>query len=141
MTAPDFTVTYFIMTLGDADATTGQYKRGFTPTSITMVIIPKGSSVLLSGMGYYARTDGLGLTNYNVSEGDIVLDALGNYWQIMARRPEMWGNVFVMYSCDLARMIGASFIYTEVPADTYYGFEKISETDLFEDGFERGFYS
>jgi len=137
---PSFTVTLYGLFLGNQDTTTGWYRKGFVYQSITMAIIPRGSTQALMSVGKICRLDAVGLTNYEVQEGDVVGDVHGNYWIIEGKKPFTWGDTFVYYECDLKKLLNFPF------TAGFFGFEIIigeigSVTSGFEDGFERGYWA
>jgi len=130
-----FVVTYYNLFLGDQDAVTGWYQRGFTSEAIRMAIIPKGNVQVLSGLGLYSRHDAVGLTNYDVETGSIVKDAFDTYYLIVGLQPHKWGNEFVYFAVDLEELTDFPFI------SGFFGFEDTATGTVgyeFEDGFERG---
>jgi hypothetical protein len=139
MSTPSFTVTYYNLFLGDQDAVTGWFRKGFTIESVTMAIIPKGNVQVLSGLGLYSRHDAVGLTNYSVKTGSIVKDSFDAYYLIVGLEPWKWGNQFVYYACDLEELADFPFIAG------FFGFEDDEHSSHdgceFEDGFERGYWA
>lgn len=128
-----FTCTLYNLILGAQDATTGWYRKTWSQLAITMPIIPKSSSRLLSAAGTYARGDAVGFTQYVVKTGDVVLDAPGQHYLIEGVRPYYWGNEFVYNEVDLGELL------TFTAGFEFFGFEvRIEDVQEFEDGFERG---
>ncbi len=133
-----FNVTLYTLFLGEQDSVTGQYQRGFVICTIKVAIIPKGNSRMLMAVGKYSRLDAVGFTNYEVSEGDIILDAQGDYWTIEGKKPFSWGSIFYYYDLDLSKLTVFPFI------SGFFGFEDMEHSGgigEFEDGFERGYWA
>lgn len=133
---PSFTVTLHSLFLGGQDTVTGWYRKGYVNLTITMAVIPRSSSRVLASMGVYCRLDAVGLTNYEVEEGDIVKDTFGDYWLISGKKPFTVGDTFVYYECDLKKLLNFPFI------SDLFGFEVILEgVQEFETGFQRGYFA
>ena len=130
------------MHLGDADATTGAYVRTWTYHSIVMFIFPRGAGSGYGTLGFRGKLDATGYTQYDVTMGSVVMDAIGKMWMI-ASDPQPWcqGDEVRFYSVDLKQMYEVPFPVT-APEDEgdshFYGFERIDDGHMFEDGFERG---
>ena len=139
MSDPSFAVTYYNLFLGDQDAVTGWYQKGYVIESVTMAVIPKGNVQILSGLGLYSRHDAVGLTNYSVETGGIIKDAFEDHYLIVGMQPFKWGDVFVYYACDLKHLTDFPFI------SGFFGFEDDEHSAdagaEFEDGFERGYWA
>ncbi len=76
-------VTHYALSLGDANATTGQYAKEWAEgATIEMPIISRSAQQLLVGMGIYVRAEMTGFTKTDVSEGDEIKDAGDNYYRI-----------------------------------------------------------
>jgi hypothetical protein len=138
-TYASFTVTYYNLFLGGQDGTTGWYQKGYVTESITMLIVDKSNSRMLSGLGLYSRHDAVGLTNYAVKIGGVVKDTFGEYYQIMGMLKHTWGDQFGYYACDLSKLVDFPFI------SGFFGFEDDAHSGYagseFEDGFERGYWT
>lgn len=138
-THASFQVTYYNLFLGDQDGTTGFYQKGYVTEAVTMAIIPRGNTAILSGLGLYSSHDAVGLTNYAVKIGGVVKDAFGDYFEIQGLSPHKWGNVFGYYACDLKKLQDFPFIAG------FFGFEDDAHSGYagaeFEDGFERGYWA
>ena len=140
-----FAVTLYHLILGAQDSTTGQYQRGYTRLSATMVIMPPGKGVVISGHGIYAGKNAVGVTNAEVEEGDIVKDSFGLTYRVVGVRPNPWGDTFVFNICDLQEIAG---IDVRIPTSgappisdpKFFGFEDSGASQKFEDGFERGYF-
>ena len=100
-----FTVTTYTLSLGAADATTGQYAKSYAAGSdITMVILSKAAAHLLYGSGYHIKKDALGLTSTSVSEGDRIKQTIGAvdyYYVVVSCVPQQVGDVIAFYAADL----------------------------------------
>jgi hypothetical protein len=133
-----FWVTVYTLSLGEYDSITGIPQQLYTPTSAKVVIALKGSTLTYGGYGYFPKTDGLMITQYMYEEGDIVKDAYSNsetnYYRITARRPITIGNTFIASQFDLAHLERPNF---HILTSILCGFETISDSEKFEDGFER----
>jgi hypothetical protein len=139
MTDTSAVVTYYNLFLGDQDATTGWFRKGYTIESVTMAVVPKGTITAMTGLGFYARHDAEGFTNYSVRTGGYIKDAFDRYYLIRAMQPLVWLNRFVAYACDLEE--ATDFPFTA----GFFGFEDDEHSAdagcEFEDGFERGYWA
>lgn len=100
----DASVTLQTLTLGDPDAKTGQYEVSYTDSTIEMMILQKGASVTLAGVGYYSRYPYTGYTLTAVLEGDKILDANGFTYKVMSCIEYFWLNSFICYECHLEKV-------------------------------------
>jgi hypothetical protein len=129
-------VTVYRLFLGNQDSITGKYRQGYTITSAEVAIFPRSAQRILSGAGFYCRRDAIGFTEYNVDEGDVLLDDHGYYYKVMGIEPYTWFDQFVCYVLDLARLQDFPFIAG------FFGFEVITAgVSEFEEGFERGYWA
>lgn len=129
----------------DQDTVTGQYRRGYIPSTVSMVIIAKGTSYRHIHPGFFGGKNALAITDNDVNEGDVVKDNAGFYYTVLGRSPVFWGTTFGWYECPLKEKTvfdcripssGAS------PASepNFFGFESITPGENeFEDGFEKGY--
>ena len=97
-------VTRRALSLGDADATTGWYAKTFNETTIKMSIQPRGSNMLGTGAGFYAKYDITGFTASGVLEGDEIIDSNSTYYSVEAVEEEWWLDSFSHYICSLTRL-------------------------------------
>ena len=139
MSSNRFRVTYYNLFLGDQDAVTGWYQKGYTIESVVMAVIPKGNVQLLSGLGLYSRHDAVGLTNYDVETGSIIKNQDDIYYLVVGIEPYYWGNTFGYNACDMR-------VLTDFPhISGFFGFEDDAHSDdagaEFEEGFERGYWA
>ena len=130
-----YTVTCYRLFLGDQDSTTGHYRRGYTIHSIVAPIFPSGTSLTIGNMGYYTRYSFTGFTEYDVTEGDVILDSFGRYFEIRNLKPWTNGDQFAFYELELEEKPVFPFLAG------FFGFEDLTHGTIggmFEDGFERG---
>jgi hypothetical protein len=128
MVTPSFTVTVYQMTLGDTpDPDTGWFPRNYTPVIARIPIVAKGSALPIMGTGYYAKTDGLGMTDQNLQEDDIIEQVYGvsekELWLIAARRPNAVGNVLLNFFVDLMRQEVLPFVAGSGGSGVYHGYD------------------
>jgi len=146
MSEVSFNVTIYRLVLGNQDATTGHYKRGYTLLSGDMVIFPPGTGVNISGHGIYAGRDSVGITNLQIYEGDCIKDSQSIIYRVVGVKPHTWGDTFVFYSVALKEILALDLLVPESGTSpsgdpNFFGFESItSGTVEFESGFERGFF-
>jgi hypothetical protein len=132
-----YNVTLYKLFLGEQDSVTGHYQRGFTVHSVVMAIFPRGTAFSFNGIGYYTRYDKTGYTNYDLYEGDIILDSFGKYYTIKSLKPWTQGDQFLFYECELEE---SPYFSLPTSASLFIGFEVITEGVMeFETGFERGY--
>jgi hypothetical protein len=106
-----FLVTAYTLSLGAYDSVTGIPARQYTPASAEVIIGEKNGPIL-KVLGYYAQADALGITKYDLDEGDIIMDnynATPHYWLVLGRSAVTWGNTFVYYQLNLQRMERPNF--------------------------------
>jgi hypothetical protein len=139
-TGASFTLTYYELFLGDQNATTGWYRRGYVIQQVRMAILPRSASWMLSGAGYYSRSDAVGLTNFVVSTGSIVKSETGRYYTIMTVQPHEWGSLTGYYLCDLKELMDLPLPYEFFGFESYQVNADLKDGEEFEDGFERGFW-
>jgi hypothetical protein len=134
-----FWLTVYRHSFGARDTITGIPASQYTPTQAKVMIAPKGSALTISGVGYYPKTDALMACRSNYDEMDIVeqkvnLTLESVWWIITARRDIMVGNTYFVSLFDLVKLErNPIHIFTS----NLQGFETISDTHKFEDGFER----
>ncbi len=100
----DFSVTRRALSLGDADSVTGWYAKVFTPSTIEMILRPKGSVFTIHGMGYYARHALTGYTQDPIVEDDEIIDAKTNYYEVKTIEENDLGDNFIFRECELAKL-------------------------------------
>jgi hypothetical protein len=102
MTTAD--VTRRALSLGAQDTTTGWYAKSFSETTIKMIILPKGSSIIGLPTGNYAKYEHTGFTANTVAEGDEIKDANGSYYEIETVEEAWWLDAFSHFICGLSKM-------------------------------------
>lgn len=97
-----FEVSHYVLSLGDADATTGHYAMEYAaPATIEAIIVTKGTQQSIMGMGYHVRRDALAFTLTAVVDGDEIKDANNLWFKVDAVRPVPAGDANVTYVADL----------------------------------------
>lgn len=109
-------VTRHRLILGAQNATTGWYAATYEALAIEMIILPKGTSLMTSAGGVYAKQDALGITQELLREGDVI-QASTTYYVITAKRDHYVGDCLFFREIDL----------TKLPFNTLTG---TSETDV-----------
>ena len=103
-----FEVTHYTLSLGAADAVTGQFAKSFSAGStIEMLMVSKAAAHLLYGSGYYVKSDVLGFTETAVSEGDKIkqtIAAVDYYYIVESCVPQQVGDLIVFYTANLTYM-------------------------------------
>lgn len=94
-------VTLRSLSLGARDATTGWKACAWDPSTIKMPVLRRGSSQLQLVPGVYVREDAVGLTVDAVNEGDQILDALGNYFEVVAIQEHSLLDTLYFFECQL----------------------------------------
>jgi len=132
------TVTLYRLFLGDQDSTTGHYRKGFTIHSVSVIVFPAGETVILGNLGYHTVYTETGFTEYDLLEGDVILDGLGRYYEVKAYKDWCSQGEVSFRECQLERLVNFPFLAG------FFGFED-EEYGLigfgFEDGFERGYWA
>ena len=107
------------LVLGDRDATTGWYAKGYVESTKEMIFVAKGSTITGLPSGVYVRTDALGLTTDGFSEGDKI--EKGNItYEVKATRDHVIGESFWFRECDLTLLQFESLsgsVYVESPVE------------------------
>ena len=95
-------VTYYTLSLGAQDATTGIPAKTYSVgTSIEMLIFGKAAQQMLTGTGIYIKTDSIAFSKVSVSEGDRILDQNSNYYEVTSVLPQSIGDIIVFYQVNL----------------------------------------
>ncbi len=97
-----FNVKHRQLSLGERDATTGQYLKSYVDSVIRMVILPASASVMHTGAGFYARVDAVGYTDINVAEGDQITDLNDRSYNVLSCTPVKIGDQTVYYEVALS---------------------------------------
>ena len=133
-----YTVTLYKLFLGDQDTTTGHYDMGYTIHSISCALFPSGGAFNFGSLGFHTVNGSVGFTEYDVDEGDVILDGFGKYFEVKSLKPWTSGNTFSFYELDLVEKPDFPFIAG------FFGFEDATHGTYggqFEDGFERGYWA
>ncbi len=89
-------VTHYVLSLGAANATTGQYAKSFAAgTTIEMPIFSRAAQQFLTDIGIYVRSETTGFTTSSISEGDEIKDAANNYYRIDWIKNHYIGNTLI----------------------------------------------
>ena len=132
-----FLVTVYKLSLGEYNSVTGIPARGYTPTSAEVIIAEKGGAVARH-LGIYSSADASALTKYDIDEGDIIMDNYDSenprFWLVLGRTSQTIGSTFIYYMLNMSRMERPNF---HILSTSLYGFEVISDSLRFEEGFER----
>jgi hypothetical protein len=95
-------VTYYALSLGDANATTGQYAKEWAEgATIEMPIVSRAAQQLLTGTGIHVRAEVEGFTKSTVAEGDEIKDASGRYYRVDWVRSHYVGDTLVYHEVAL----------------------------------------
>ena len=141
-------VTLYKLFLGEQGTTTGHYEMAYTTHSISMAVFPAGASFNFGTLGYHTVYTSTGFTQYNVQEGDVVLDSFNKYYKIVSYKDWTIGSEVQFRECQLERMRhlerggGSLEPYPLIDVSEFFGFEDESHGTvggMFEDGFERGY--
>ena len=68
-----------------------------------MIIQKRGGSILIGGVGYYAKYDVTGYTANTIQEGDKVRDNRGIYWLVLTVEPIFLGDTIECYQTEMSR--------------------------------------
>jgi hypothetical protein len=94
-------VTRLALSLGDRDATSGQYALEYTIGTVEMILIDKAYQRQALELGYLVQLDAIGYTSDVVRVYDRIQDGVGRTWLVKAVTPVFLGNVFKFYVCNL----------------------------------------
>ena len=135
MTAP--TQTLYKLFLGDQKTSAPyHFQVGYTIHSVRCYIFPTGGSFSFGSLGYHTTNSGVAFTEYNVNEGDIILTALEDYYEIL--QIDKWPNSdgsLAFYALKIEEMVNFPFI------SGFFGFEDEEHGTIgsgFESGFQKG---
>ena len=120
---PSADVTRRELSLGSPDSVTGWYAKSFAETTIKMVIRPRGQSVIGLPVGQYAKYGLTGFTVEVVEEGDEIIDAQGNYYEVKAVEEEWFLDSFSHRVCNLVKLP----IHYDIPATYGAGLPEASQ--------------
>lgn len=114
-----FHIAHYPLTLGAYDATTGWPILNYSEIIVEGIIVPKSSSWMLTGTGFYCRYDAVAFSKSEVSfsPGDIVARTVGMYYEVIGKQQWTWGDISVVNVYDLVRRPTGGI--------NYYGFEAI----------------
>ncbi len=110
---PSANVTRRELSLGSQDSVTCSYAKNFTtetyalapsPSTIKMIIRPRGQSVIGLPVGNYAKYDMTGFVTDIVKEGDEIIDAQGKYYEIKTVEEEWQLDSFSHRVCSLVKL-------------------------------------
>lgn len=101
---------------GATDAVTGQPTKGWTDSTVDMIIEPSGAPLQVFDAGLYAGLKAKASTKAALSDGDEVTDSFGNLWVVLSVLPFTVGDVAVYKQCELALGIASSYTH---PAPVY----------------------
>ena len=130
--------TLYKLFLGDQDSVTGHYQKGFTIHSVEVPIFPAGSTVILGDLGYHHVSTETGFTEYDILEGDVILDNLDRYFECVAYKDWVSSDGLEFRELQLERLHVFPFL------SGFFGFEDEDHGTIgygFEEGFERGYWA
>jgi len=108
-------VTYYALALGAPDATTGQYARGYTPSTVNMVIFPHAPIVFSLPSGVHAQNVATGFTDTQIFEGDRIEDSTGLDYVVTTVKDVAVGDRTVYYECELSMLFPGDISDTVYP--------------------------
>lgn len=116
-------VTLQSLSLGAQGSTTGQYLKGYIPSTIDMIIIQKSVNKTLTPAGEFLQVEADGYTDTQVFEGDEVKDANGDTWLIERVEHMDIGDQNIYYQCTLKATLppGSERTYRYPPPPTGSG--------------------
>jgi len=134
----DWTVTLYKLFLGDQDATTGHYQRGYTIHTIEAALFPEGGTWNFGTSGYISTSNAIAFSGYIFDEGDVLLNQISQHFMVkhLKKWPIGESLKFVVY--ELEEINDFPFLAG------FFGFEDIEHGTFgsgFEDGFERGYWA
>jgi hypothetical protein len=97
-------VTLRTLSLGNQDTVTGHYAKAFATTCIRMVLVPKGSTLMVNAVGLYGKYDVTGYTADALNIGDQIIDAFGYYYSVELSEPYTWLNSLINYQSSLIKL-------------------------------------
>lgn len=99
-----FNVTRRKLTLGSRDDTTGWYAKGFSESTIEMIVIPRAAANLAVQAGVYVRLDAVGLSCDGVEIGDEIKTDAGVYYEVKTVKEHWFADSFMYRECDLVEL-------------------------------------
>jgi len=96
-------VTYYALALGAQDGTTGQYARGYTPSTINMVIFPHAPIFFSLPSGVHAQNVATGYTDTQLNEGGVIKDAANDCYTVATVSPIELGDRNIYYEAKLQK--------------------------------------
>jgi len=108
-------VTYYALALGAQDGTTGQYARGYTPSTINMIIFPHAPIVSSLPSGVHAQNVATAFTDTQVFEGDRIEDSTGLDYIVTTVKDVAVGDRTVYYECELSMLFPGDISDTVYP--------------------------
>jgi len=135
MTEVSWVVTLYRLFLGDQDSVTGHFRPGFTIHAVKAAIFPEGGSWSFPMIGWHTVNNAVAFTEYDLDEGDVLLNALGQYYTIKSKKKWAVGDQLKYVEHSVEEMKNFPFLAG------FFGFEDLTHGTIgcgFEDGFERG---
>lgn len=105
------------LVLGARDTFTGWRAKTWTETTIEGILLPRSSQHIATSIGTYVRSDSLFMTMDGLEEGDEVLTATGQYYEVHGCREHYIGDSFSHRECDLTLLP----MHADVDVSTYTG--------------------
>jgi len=103
--SPSAMVTWYELSLGASNSTTGWFNTTYRTDTVEMLIVPRGQSLAHLGLGYHSVSDATGYTqDPRVQVGDKVATLLKTY-RILHIDPWSIGDVVYYYACDLKEIV------------------------------------
>lgn len=98
---PSPMVTWYDLSLGSPNATTGWFDALYRTDTVEMLIIPRGHSLAHLGLGFHSVSDATGYTlDPRVKKGDKVATDIQTF-RILHVEPWAIGDLVHYYTCDL----------------------------------------
>ena len=102
---------------GATDLVTGHPTKGWTDSTVDMVIEPVGAPLQVFDTGLYAGLKAKAFTKVALSDGDEVTDSFSNLWIVLSVLPFQVGDTAVYKQCELALALISSYSH---PAPAVY---------------------
>jgi len=142
-------VTLKTLSLGAADATTGQYSQYYADSTIKMIMEGANGQFSVLGAGTHNQLSAKGHTNSAVHDGDVIEDDAGFDWKILSAVPIYTGDILLFYNVALSRVMDGvglgttgyapgKYVGTAVPAILKINSVAWTEIDVFPEAYLQG---
>ena len=111
---------------------------GYSIHSIEAAIFPEGGSFNFGALGYHTVYNSVAFTEYDIDEGVVLLNALGQYYLLKSKKKWSLGDQLQFVEHSVEELDNFPFL------SGFFGYEDEEHETLgfgYEDGYERGYWA